>query len=211
MPRERSRNITSWDGKDEEHPFEPFVPADSNATKLILGSFPPNKFTLYTVRKTRCDIDFFYGSKDNSFWDLFILAKQLNMRWPDNLEDLKRWLTDNNWAITDIVNKTTRKKDSAADSDLRPIEWNTRIINEILTKNPIQSILFTSNWVKNKFDKKVRPHLTAENDYHDFTLISPSPAGLIRTNWATSTLPKRNGEFLEEYRKRYYDYVLNIV
>ncbi len=209
MARGRPIKIISWDGKNESHPFVRFPDKDNNASKLILGSFPPNKFTDYTERKTRCDIDFFYGSKDNSFWELFISATGLKFRWPDDFEELKDWFAVNRWVISDIVRITTRKKDSAIDSDLCPVEWNTHIINDILQNNPIQSILFTSNWVKKNFDNNVKPYLAAINDHREFTLISPSPAGLIRTNWANKYLTRRTGESVEQYRFRYYHWAFN--
>ena len=42
----------------EEHPLEPFLP--SNATLLMLGSFPP--------QKKRWNMDFFYPNRQNDMW-----------------------------------------------------------------------------------------------------------------------------------------------
>lgn len=50
---------------EETHPWKRSPKENNKASKLILGSFPPNKFTVYTEKKTQCDMDFFYGSKDN--------------------------------------------------------------------------------------------------------------------------------------------------
>ena len=66
--------MTITEMKIEEHPFPPFVP--TNATKLIIGSIPPQRFcnqkengiSLYPD-----DVNFYYGSRDNSFWFLKFL------------------------------------------------------------------------------------------------------------------------------------------
>ena len=42
----------------EEHPLEPFLPA--NAVLLMLGSFPP--------QKKRWSMDFFYPNLQNDMW-----------------------------------------------------------------------------------------------------------------------------------------------
>ena len=43
---------------------------------------------------------------------------------------MKNWLRKNKWGLTDIVLKTTRKKDSPSDQDLVPKEWNKRLIEK---------------------------------------------------------------------------------
>lgn len=211
MPGGRPKKIVSWDGKEESHPFRRYPETDNKATRLILGSFPPNKFTNYKDRQTKCDKEFFYGSRDNVFWDLFVFAKELGFKWPDDFELLTSWIKNNNWVVSDIILKSTRKKDTATDNDLQPIEWNIQIINQIVQKNPIKIIYFTSNWVRNNFDKHVKPKLKTSEQFQDIVLISPSPAGLISTNWARKILKKSEMESLEEYRIRYYKIMLNSV
>jgi len=50
----------------ETHPFEAFIP--SGATKLIIGTIPPERFS---QKKLFCDdVNFYYGSRDNAFWEL---------------------------------------------------------------------------------------------------------------------------------------------
>ena len=68
----------------EVHPWKMF-PKNSEINKLIVGSFPPNKMVLPVGYKMRYldgldkindreskRFDFFYGSKQNGFWELFI-------------------------------------------------------------------------------------------------------------------------------------------
>lgn len=210
MPDATPLLLRSWDGRTELHPFGRFPLEPNQATHFILGSFPPNRFTVYPENRVQGDADFFYGSRDNAFWSLFIGACRLAFRWPDDLVDLKHWLACNRWVVSDIIKTTVRKKNSAADSDLLPVEWNIQAIDQILRENPVQKILFTSNWVKRNFEQKVKPFLTAYGgNYQELVLMSPSPAGLISTGWAQALLPKRTGEGLTDYRLRYYQWALS--
>ena len=42
----------------EEHPFEPYIPADARI--LIMGTFPP--------QPKRWSMDFYYPNRTNDFW-----------------------------------------------------------------------------------------------------------------------------------------------
>lgn len=194
----------------EEHPWKRFPLQSNNARYLILGSFPPNKFTHKKQLLTSCDVSIFYGSKSNQFWDLFITAKRIDFKWPDQSEEVLIWFVNNQWAVSDIVYRTYRKSDSAIDTDLIVKSWNTEIIDEILKDNQISHIFFTSRWVEEKFNKHVKPYL----NYFDFkvhltTLISPSDNGLRRTEWCKKLLEKKSDESLALYRQRYYSRFLN--
>jgi hypothetical protein len=203
-------NTKSWDDKLEEHPWKRFPEEDGEAKLLILGSFPPNKFTVYTNRLTRCDVKFFYGSKDNMFWELIIDTFGLTFKWPDNEVEIKDWLVGSKWIISDIVLKTYRTADSAADGKLNVQKWNDNVIENILLKNPIEKIVFTSNWVHDRFTKDIVPILKKRPEpFTSIILISPSDAGLISTDWAKRKLARQQEESLAEYRKRYYKYFMN--
>ncbi len=209
MARGRPKNIKSWDEREEVHPFVRFPQSGNQAKYLILGSFPPNKFSIYPDQCSKRDERFFYGSKDNSFWDLFIKAQDLDLKWPDNILQLKKWIEINGWQVTDIVAKASRRKNTALDSDLIPLTWNVEVVDSILSENPIEKIVFTSNWVKENFNRNVKSQLLSYNGrYSDIVLISPSPAGLISTDWAKKLLPKIESESLEKYRERYYKWAL---
>jgi hypothetical protein len=195
----------SWDGKTENHPWHRFPETDNSATHLIIGSFPPNKFTEYKDKLTRCDVEFFYGSKDNGFWELFISSLDLTLKWPDDIETIKTWLYDNNWMVTDIVAKAQRKKNSALDADLIIMDWNNRIIDKLLSNNPIKYIYFTSKWVSDHFHKNIAPKLSSKAKYDETILISPSRNGLRTVSVATYLkykMPK--DETASEFRQRYY-------
>ena len=205
----------------EVHPWK-IYPKNSQINKLIIGSFPPNKMVLPVGYKMRyldgvdkineretIRFNFFYGSEQNSFWELFINSLNLNIKI-DDLETLKNWLKQNNWGVTDIVLKTTRKKDSPSDQNLVPKEWNESLIEKVLKENKIKCIYFTSKWVRKHFEKIISPKLYESIKL--FTLISPSPSGLRRLpREVLLKLPKYNGESNKDYRLRYYNFILSTI
>jgi G:T/U-mismatch repair DNA glycosylase len=203
----------------EEHPWKLF-PKNNPIKKLIIGSFPPNKMVFKNGEIVKYEdgikkvldrktvrFDFFYGSKENRFWDLFIKSLNININL-ENVEELKDWIKNNNWGLVDIVLKTSRKKDSPTDGDLIPIEWNIKLIEKIILENDIQSIYFTSSWVKKHFNKKINENCHIK--INKYLLISPSPLGLMRIpNDIINIYPKNINEKNSDYRERYYSLVLN--
>jgi len=203
----------------EEHPWKLF-PKNNPIKKLIIGSFPPNKMVFKNggivkyedglkkvIDRNTVRFDFFYGSKQNRFWDLFIKSLNININL-ENVEELKDWIKNNNWGLVDIVLKTSRKKDSPTDGDLIPIEWNIKLIEKIILENDIQSIYFTSSWVKKHFNKKINENCHIK--INKYLLISPSPLGLMRIpNDIINIYPKNINEKNSDYRERYYSLVLN--
>ena len=100
---------TPWEDITEIHPWSLF-PKTGVCSKLIVGSFPPNRFTSHEEKRSQLDMDFFYGSKDSGFWGLFLETMGLNYELPLELASLKKWLIDNNWGLVDIVSECQRKK-----------------------------------------------------------------------------------------------------
>jgi len=132
---------------------------------------------------------------------------------PDELESLKKWLSENRWTVTDIVMRTQRRKDTALDADLIIIEWNVDVIQNIFLANQIENIFFTSQWVERKFDKFIKQHLETKQfeSIKQKILLSPSRNGLRRAKDAKFTeLKCDEGETAEQYRKRYYSTILNL-
>jgi hypothetical protein len=193
--------------KKEIHPWK-FFPSSKRGKKLILGSLPPKRFTDIPQNLEPDDIDFFYGSKDNSFWDLFCIAKINDFNWRQNPETLKKYLKDNEWLVSDIILKANRNGNGAADSNLLDIEWNIEIINELLELNEIETIYFTSKWVQEKFCTHIAPYINQIPKI--VTLISPSRYGLMSLNWARAIFPQLDNETNTAYRQRYYNHFLNL-
>jgi hypothetical protein len=168
----------------EDHPWLRFSEIDGHIRRLVVGSFPPNKFTIYPNRQIAGeDINFFYGSRANSFWPLFINYFELDLNIYHNqthLERFKQYLIGNSWGVTDVALRVQRKHDTALDSDLIVIEYNLDIIREIFNNNPIEKVFFTSKWVKSKFNTIILPHFEINELTQFFTL--PSRNGLMSLN-----------------------------
>lgn len=192
----------------EKHPWIMFPKENQNSTKFILGSFPPNKFTIHKELKTNFDVDFFYGSKENEFWELFSSVLNLDFKLPHNTEQLKNYLELNHWVISDIVLECVRKNNTALDTDLTNIVWNSEIINQILSENQIETIFFTSKWVKDKFDRHIQNNL--DKNIKTYILPSPSRNGLRSIGHATYLEYQKNpNETATDFRKRCYKEILN--
>ncbi|MCH7525049.1 MAG: hypothetical protein IIC74_08575 [Bacteroidetes bacterium] len=152
------------------------------------------------------DIEFFYGSNKNEFWKLFILAKQLDYKFPYDFNPLKSWLNHNHWIVSDIVLETKRKNETALDKDLGNIKWNIKIIQSIFEKNQIEKIYFTSKWVLDKFNIYFQELIPQK--YETIQLISPSNNGLRNLRWANTQLPRLKNETSKDYRIRFYELAL---
>jgi ribosomal protein S18 acetylase RimI-like enzyme/G:T/U-mismatch repair DNA glycosylase len=140
----------------ETHPFKPYIP--ENATKLIIGTIPPPRFAKNELFNE--DVNFYYGSKDNNFWDIIEKIANINFKKENTQEEIekrKKFLDDNKIGICDIVYKTNRKNEnSAADEDLIDIE-PLDIINEILVKYPtIDTLIYTSKFVKTQMTQLLK-------------------------------------------------------
>jgi len=110
----------------EEHPLEPFLP--SNATLLMLGSFPP--------QKKRWSMDFFYPNLQNDMWRIFGLLffddKEhflLPGKRAFNKKYLIEFLTEKGIALYDTATSVRRLQDNASDKFLEVVEpTNIRLL-----------------------------------------------------------------------------------
>ena len=103
----------------EEHPLEPFLPA--NAKLLMLGSFPP--------QKKRWSMDFFYPNLQNDMWRIFGLIffdDKDRFLFPDkkafDKERLIEFLTEKGIALYDTASSVRRLQDNASDKFLEVVE-----------------------------------------------------------------------------------------
>ena len=103
----------------EEHPLEPFLP--SNATLLMLGSFPP--------QKKRWSMDFFYPKLQNDMWRIFgflFFNDKDHFLLPGkkafNKDYLVEFLTEKGIALYDTATAIRRLQDNASDKFLEVIE-----------------------------------------------------------------------------------------
>ena len=103
----------------EEHPLKPFLP--SQATLLMLGSFPPPK--------KRWSMEFFYPNLQNDMWriiGLIFFKDKDYFLFPDkkafDKEKLITFLTEKGIALYDTATSVRRLQDNASDKFLEVVE-----------------------------------------------------------------------------------------
>ena len=71
-----------------KHPYKAFIP--EGADKLIIGSIPPYRFCHQDKERLfATDVNFYYGSKDNCFWDLLSDIQDIKLERINSEEAIK--------------------------------------------------------------------------------------------------------------------------
>lgn len=192
------------------HPYGPYIPQD--ATKLIIGTMPPYRFCV-TKEFYPDDVDFYYGSRDNSFWPLVSAAAHRKLHYENTQEavdERKKLLADLHMGIADIVQSCIHQDGKASDNCLLDIQYLD--LRTLLKENPkIDTLIYTQKsgtghtsiqyMINNPDqngtrigDKGYHEHwdqekmngsvVIGQKTYHVHLLHSPSPNGLRRTQEA---------------------------
>lgn len=168
----------------ETHPVQPIVPHDIHF--LIVGSFPPIRMTNKVENENGIaaayyhnqivgfdheqDLPFYYGSRDNLFWDLIsdVFKEDIN-----TIADIRRFLNERKFGITDIHESVVRivRKGKISSKDQDFSELVPRQI-PIAALSNLQTIFTTSQYVSNIMRER-HPNLGVSI----VTIISPSPNG----------------------------------
>ncbi|MFT4698608.1 MAG: G:T/U-mismatch repair DNA glycosylase [Flavobacteriaceae bacterium] len=129
------------------HPYPPFIP--ENATKLIVGTLPPPRFTTNELKPN--DVHFCYGSRDGQLWPILDRIFTIGLVYENTdvaISQRKDFLTNNNIGICDIVASATRKKIDASDIGMEDVVLRDLI--SVLEKYPkVTTLLFTGGNSKN--------------------------------------------------------------
>lgn len=129
--------------------------------RVILGSFPTwslteadlSKFETEEVkaevRLANNDIQFFYGSRTNRFWDWYMkyLDPTINR---ENVTSIKESLKKHQIGITDMILSCDRKGRSALDKHLTRRSYNRNFLNLTTNQQITTKILCTSKGVMNE-------------------------------------------------------------
>jgi len=192
------------------HPYSPFIP--ENATKLIVGTLPPPRFTTGILKEG--DVDFCYGSRDGQLWQILDRIFDLDLKFETTAEAIgqrEQFLIKRGIGICDMVASAKREKIDA--SDIGMLEVELRDLVAILQQNPkIDTLLFTGGNSKNGPEYFFRKNL---KDYHiPLKLISntvprihelqlPKDGRIVKTVSliAPSGAANRAVGSLEEYKK----------
>ncbi|TBW27585.1 uracil-DNA glycosylase family protein [Gramella sp. KN1008] len=149
-----------------KHPFPPFIP--ENATKLIVGTLPPPRFTKRQLRED--DVDFCYGSGDGLLWIILDRIFDLDLKFENTeeaVEQRKRFLRERGIGICDVVESSRREKIDASDLGMQKVELRDMI--GILKENQkIDTLLFTGGNSKNGPEYFFRKYL--KESTHDIRL-----------------------------------------
>jgi len=144
-----------------KHPYQPFIP--KQATKLIVGTLPPPRFSIGNLKKG--DVNFCYGSIDGQLWKILDTIFNLNLKFETTdfaIQQRKDFLLNNNIGICDIVESCERKKVDASDLGMENIELRDMLF--YLEKHPsVHTLLLTGGNSKNGPEYHLRRQLKKQN------------------------------------------------
>lgn len=139
------------------HPYGPFIPP--NATKLIVGTLPPPRFTTGLLKPG--DVDFCYGSRDGMLWKILDKLFDLNLLYENTakaIEQRENFLRKRGIGICDMVESSRRGKIDASDLGMQEVEMRNML--QILREHPlIDTLLFTGGNSKNGPEYFFRKHI----------------------------------------------------
>ncbi len=189
---------------DEKFNFE-------KAKTFIIGSIPPYRFS--KPKNLLCgDIDWYYGSKDNSFWDILkesCCDTNVTLCTKDNQQ---KFCEDNGIGIFDMIQKCTRKEGcGSSNSDLHNIELIDAC--EIISKNTNKELklFFTSIFVADLFNRQTGAKIDTKNRKFQeiaiddkslkvIILYSPSPSWSRGLKEAIRKDPNKNTIRINQYK-----------
>jgi len=152
------------------HPYRPFIP--ENATKLIVGTLPPPRFTTGVLKEG--DVDFCYGSRDGMLWVILDRLFDLNLKYENTaeaIEQREQFLIKRGIGICDMVESSRRDKIDASDLGMQHVEMRNMI--QILRDHPkIEMLLFTGGNSKNGPEYFFRRHLKEIGEPINLKVIS---------------------------------------
>ncbi|WP_066221037.1 uracil-DNA glycosylase family protein [Formosa haliotis] len=139
------------------HPYAPFIP--ENATKLIVGTLPPPRFSMGQLKPG--DVNFCYGSIDGQLWPILDAIFQLNLKFEDTQEAIlqrKNFLKSRGIGICDIVESAERSKIDASDLGMQNITLRD-VVGYLKQYPKVDTLLFTGGNSKNGPEYFFRKHL----------------------------------------------------
>ena len=139
------------------HPYEPFI--FEEATKLIVGTLPPPRFTNRVFKEG--DVDFCYGSRNGQLWPILDTVFGLNLKFETSQEAIdqrKRFLRERKIGICDIVASAERTKIDASDLGMQNVKLRN-LLGYLQEYPNIDTLLFMGGNSKNGPEYFFRKHL----------------------------------------------------
>jgi len=144
-----------------KHPYKPFIP--KVATKLIVGTLPPPRFSKGDLHEN--DVDFCYGSYHNSLWKKIDVIHNLGLRYDNSqeaIDERKAYLVKHKIGVCDIVESAHREKIDASDLGMQNIKLRD-LIGYLKRYPKIDTLLFTGGKSKNGPEYFFRKHIKDYN------------------------------------------------
>ena len=129
------------------HPFEPFLLEE--ATKLIVGTLPPPRFTTGDLKEG--DVNFCYGSRDGQLWTILdrIFGIDFDFETTErSIGQLMDFLREQRIGICDIVQSAERSKIDASDLGMENIVLRD-MLGYLKQCPKVDTLLFTGGNSKN--------------------------------------------------------------
>ncbi|WP_298506338.1 uracil-DNA glycosylase family protein [uncultured Maribacter sp.] len=139
------------------HPYEPFL--FKEATKLIVGTLPPPRFTTGDLKED--DVDFCYGSRNGMLWPVLDRIFDLNLKYETTAyaaDQRRNFLLQRKIGVCDIVGSARRDKIDASDLGMKQIELRN-IVGYLKEYTNVQMLIFTGGNSKNGPEFFFRKHL----------------------------------------------------
>ncbi len=139
------------------HPYQPFIP--ENATRLIVGTLPPPRFTTGELKEG--DVNFCYGSRNGQLWKILNRIFDLNLVWDTSdlaIKQRKDFLISQNIGVCDIVESAERAKIDASDLGMQNVVLRD-MIGYLKEYPKIKTLLFMGGNSKNGPEYFFRRHL----------------------------------------------------
>lgn len=139
------------------HPYKPFLFLE--ATKLIVGTLPPPRFTMGELRPE--DVDFCYGSKNGMLWPILDKIHTLNLKYETTefaKKQRKDFLLEHKIGVCDIVASANREKIDASDLGMQNIKLRN-LLGYLQEYKNVDTLLFTGGNSKNGPEYFFRKHL----------------------------------------------------
>jgi len=139
------------------HPYDPFV--FEEATKLIVGTLPPPRFSMGILKDD--DVDFCYGSRNGQLWPILDRIFNLDLKYETTqfaAQQRKAFLLKNKIGVCDIVASAERDKIDASDLGMQNIILRD-IVGYVRKYKNVDTLLFTGGNSKNGPEYFFRKHL----------------------------------------------------
>lgn len=190
----------------ENHPLEPFLPA--NARLLMLGSFPP--------QKKRWSMDFYYPNLNNDMWRIVGLLFYNNKDYFLNetrkafcRERIISFLNDKGIALFDTASAIRRLQDNASDKFLEVVQPTD--ISRLLGQLPeCKAIVTTGQKATDTLRAQFEVEEPKVGDFSEF-VFDGRPVRLYRMPSSSRAYPLALDKKAAAYRTMYQDLqMLNI-